>query len=68
MRMETLKAKEPEAVNVTKARITAYSREDAKKAADLISKGWKHSQIKEIRPTSPLLETKTVSYYVLMWN
>lgn len=66
MRMETLKVKQPEAQNVTKARITAYSKEDAEKAAALLSKGWTHSQLKEIK--GPGVAPGTKVYYVLLWN
>ena len=51
-------------------KITAYSKEDVVKAADLMAKGWKNHQIKRIhsvkeqRPGNPEL----ISYYVLMWN
>jgi len=70
MRMEKLNIVKPEAKDVTKARITAYNKEDAVKAADLMAKGWKNHQIKRIhsvteqRPGNPEL----ISYYVLMWN
>lgn len=70
MRMENLKAKEPDAVNVVKARITAYSKGDAERAAVTLAKGWTHHMIKQIRtmiPKTPMNQELTV-YYVLMWN
>ena len=71
MRMENLKAKEPDAKNIVKARITAYSKEDAEKAASLLAAGtWKHHTVKQIRPLSgpDRKQPENVVYYVLLWN
>lgn len=70
MRMEKLNTVEPEARNITKARITAYSKEDAVKAADLLAKGWKNHQIKRIHTVTkqPPGNPELISYYVLLWN
>lgn len=66
MRMESLKVKEPESKDVVKARITAYNKEDAEKAAELMARGWNHHSIKPIKPLGP--PQNIVSYYVLLWN
>ena len=70
MRMENLTKAEPEAKDIVKARITAYSKEDAVKAADLLAKGWKNHQIKRIHNVTkqPASHPELISYYVLMWN
>ena len=63
MRMEKLNTVEQEARNITKARITAYSKEDA-------AKGWKNHQIKRIHTVTkqPPGNPELISYYVLLWN
>lgn len=68
--MEKLNTVEPEARNITKARITAYSKEDAVKAADLLANGWKNHQIKRIHNVTkqPSCNPELISYYVLLWN
>lgn len=70
MRMEKLNTVEPDARNITKVRITAYSKEDALKAADLLTKGWKDHQIKRIHNVAkqPPGNPELISYYVLLWN
>ena len=67
MRMENFTAKNPEAANTVKVRITAYNEEDAKKAADLLSGNWKHHRIKPIT-TPGQKQPDTKAYYVLLWN
>ena len=70
MRMENLKVKRPDAKNITKIRITANSKEDAKRAADLLKKEWTHYSMKPIRPIAPQNQgaPEIFSYYVLLWN
>lgn len=71
MRMENLKAKEPEAKNIVKARITAFSKTDAEKAAALLADGtWKHHTVKQIMPLGhpDRKHPELIVYYVLLWN
>ena len=70
MRMENLAVKRPKASNIVKARITAYSMEEAKKAADLLSTGWTHHTIKRImKPGQQNKRSPELfSYYILLWN
>ena len=71
MRMENLKAKEPEAKNIVKARITAFSKTDAEKAAALLAAGtWKHHTVKQIMPVvhPDRKHPDLIVYYVLLWN
>lgn len=72
MRMEKLQVKKPEAKNVVKVRVTATNKEDAMKAAEILtaSGGWTHYRVKRIwtvTPPGPLLP-ELITYYVLLWN
>lgn len=70
MRIEKFCAETPSAKNIVKARISAFSKEDAKKAANVLAKGWEHFTIKQIHNVAQpgRKAPELTSYYVLLWN
>ena len=70
MMMQKLQRENPQAQNITKARITAQDEQDAKKAAEALAAGWKHHSIKRIVPADQLNKKHPdyIAFCVKLWN